>query len=252
MKRLIAPILLAVLPVFFAEAGNGMIALLKKGDSLAGQLRTAEALQVFLNAEKADPANPEVHQRLSKVYAELMVDEPSKEQRQRLGELGVWYAQQAVAGNPSSAKAHLSLAITYGRLAPYLDSRTKIAYSKLVKEHAEKALELDQSSDYAHHVLGAWNYEMANLNPILKGFANLIYGKFPPASLETAEYYFQKAVELSGHRVSHRIELGRTYAALGKRELALEQLTTGLNLPNREKDDASTKKRGQELLEKLK
>ncbi|NBV85366.1 MAG: hypothetical protein EBS01_03675 [Verrucomicrobia bacterium] len=40
--------------------------LLKKGDALEAQLKTAEALDVFLEAEKADPKNAEILRRIAK------------------------------------------------------------------------------------------------------------------------------------------------------------------------------------------
>ena len=147
--------------------------------------------------------------------------------------------------------AQLGLAICYGRVAPFLDNKTKIAYSKLVKEHAEKAVKLDPSLDYGYHVLGAWNYELAGLNPILRAIAKLIYGEVPAASYEDAVKNFKKAIELAPQRVAHHIELGRTYAALGQTELARAELNKGLALPSREKDDPGTKERGRDALKKL-
>lgn len=231
--------------------GSGAQDLIKSGDRLDAQLHTAEALAVFLEAEKLEPGNVEILHRLAKAHDELMVDTPSKEEQRRLAELGVSYAKRAIAADPKNSKAHLAMAITYGRLAPYLDNKTKIAHSKLVKEHAEQAVALDASNDYGYHVLGAWNYELANLNPILRVLVKLIYGGLPAASVEQAEIHFQKAVTLAPQRVSHHIELGRTYAALDKKDLAREELNKGLALPSREKDDPSTKQRGKEALAKL-
>lgn len=145
----------------------------------------------------------------------------------------------------------LALAICYGRVAPFTDNKTKIAYSKRVKEHTEKSLKLDPRNDYAYHVLGAWNYELAGLNALLRAVSRVIYGEIPAASYELAVDYFQKAIELEPNRVAHHVELGRTYAALGKKELAKASLEKGLSLPSREKDDPETKARGREVLKGL-
>ncbi len=206
---------------------------------------------VFLEAEKLDPNNVEILCRLAKTHDEAMVDTASKAEQKRLAEAALGYAKRAAALNPKSAKAQLSMAITCGRLAPYLDSKAKIAHSKLVKEHAEKALELEPSNSYAHHILGAWNYEMASLSPLLRTLVKLVYGSLPPASFEQAEAFLQRAVTLSPNKVSHRIELGRTYAALNKKDLAREEISKGLSLPDREKDDPNTKLRGKAALAKL-
>ena len=147
--------------------------------------------------------------------------------------------------------AQLALAICYGRLAPLLDNKTKIAYSKLVKEHTERALSLEPSSDHGYHVLGAWHYELASLNPVLRTIVGLVYGALPPASHEEAARLFKKAIAMRPDRVSHHVELGRTYIAMGSAELARVELNKGLALPNREKDDPETRSRAREALRKL-
>jgi Flp pilus assembly protein TadD len=92
---------------------------------------------------------------------------------------------------------------------------------------------------------------MASISPFLRAVAKLVYGALPPASMQQAESFFQRAVELDPKKVSHRIELGRTYAALHKKELAREEISKGLSLPVREKDDPNTKLRGKDTLAKL-
>jgi hypothetical protein len=51
--------------------------------------------------------------------------------------------------------------------------------------------------------------------------------------------------------VSHRVELGRTYAALGRKDAARTELRKGLGLPNREKDDPESKRRASAALAAL-
>jgi tetratricopeptide (TPR) repeat protein len=225
--------------------------LIQKGDRLDAQFKSAEAMAVFLEAEKLAPDHVDVLCRLAKTHDEAMVDTPSRGEQKKLAQNALEYARRAVDIAPNNAKAHLSLAITCGRLAPYLENREKIRHSKLVREHAEKALALEPANSYAHHILGAWNYEMASISPFLRAVAKVVYGGLPPASMQQAEAFFQKAVELDPKKVSHRIELGRTYAALNKKELAREEISKGLSLPVREKDDPNTKLRGRDTLTKL-
>lgn len=231
--------------------GGPADALIQKGDKLDAQFKSAEAMALFLEAEKLEPKSVDILCRLAKTHAEAMVDTPSKPEQKRLAQTALAYAKRAAELDPKSAKAHLSVAITCGRLAPYLENSAKIGHSKLVKEHAEKAMDLDPSNSYAHHILGAWHYEMASLSPLLRTVVKLIYGALPAASFEQAEACFLKAVALAPHKVSHQIELGRTYAALGKADLAREAISKGLELPVREKDDPNTKTRGRETLSRL-
>jgi tetratricopeptide (TPR) repeat protein len=226
-------------------------AAMAQGDAADDQLKTAEALAAYLEAENLGGKSSEVFRKISRELALSMVDTKDKDEQRSLGEKSLEYSKRAVEVDPNDASSELGLAICYGRVAPYLDNKTKIAYSKLVKEHADKALKLDPSLDYGYHLLGAWNYEFATLNPVLRAIAKLIYGELPAASYEDAAKSFKKAIELAPQRVAHHIELGRTYAAMGQKDLARTELNKGLALPSREKDDAGTKERGREALKKL-
>lgn len=242
--------LIAVLavPAFAAE---DFAALLARGDQLDAQLKTKDALAVYLEAEKLQPNNADLLHRIAKQYGESQNDTRDKAERRRIGNIALDYAKRAVAADANNAKAQLALAISYGRVAPYLDNKTKIAYSKLVKQHADRALALDPRDDLTWHVLGAWNYELANLNPLLRGIAQLIYGKLPSASNEDAVKAFRKAVELNPRRVGNQVELGRALAELGKKDEARAALEKGLSLPIRQRDDPETKERARAALKKL-
>jgi len=226
-------------------------AILRKGDALEAKLATQPALDVYLAGEKSAPENAELLRRIARQYGELMVDTDSREQKRELGEKALAYAKRAVSAEPENALAQLSLAICYGRLAPLLDNKTKIEYSKLVKEYAEKSRALDPNDDLTYHVLGAWNYELAIMNPVMRGLARIIYGELPHASLEDAAENFRHAIKLNPQRLANHVELGRTYAAMGKTAEAREELQRGLGMPNREKDDPGSKLRGIEALRKL-
>lgn len=248
---IVALISLGMLRDVTLAASPAVAAAMAKGDAFDRQLKTQESLDAYLEAEKAGGRGAELYRKISREYALSMVDTDSKATKRELGDKAVSYARRAVEADPDDAEANLALAICYGRLAPLLDNKTKIAYSKLVKDYAEKAVALDSSNDYAYHVLGAWNYEITSLSPFLRTMVKLIYGALPTASYDAAAGYFEKAVKLAPQRVSHHIELGRTYAAMGKNDLARAELTKGLKLPSREKDDEESKASAREALKKL-
>jgi Flp pilus assembly protein TadD len=112
-------------------------------------------------------------------------------------------------------------------------------------------LQLDPSDSYAYHVLGAWNYELARLNPLMRSAARIIYGALPAASIEEAVRLLRQAVSRAPERISHHVELGRAYAALGQMSEARTELQVALALPNREKDDPESKRRAVDALRAL-
>ena len=95
---------------------------------------------------------------------------------------------------PDNSDAHVCLSIGYGKMTDFVDNKTKMEYSKVVKSEAEKAVELNPKNDMALLILARWNFDMATLNPILKAIAQTLYGQLPPASKEIAVEYFQKAI----------------------------------------------------------
>ncbi len=225
---------------------------IRKGDGLDEQLRTREALAAYEEADRQQPGNAEILRRIAREHCLAMVDTDSKKEKQACAEKGLDYAKRAVAADPGNAMAHLALAVCYGRVAPYCDGKTKIAYSRLIKEETDKSIAIDPGNDYAYHLLGAWNYELAGLNPVLRALAKVVYGELPAASYEKAVEYFEKAVKMAPQRLAHHVQLGRTYLALGRRQEAQMSLERGLALPNREKDDPYTRQLGVEALKRLK
>ena len=134
--------------------------------------------------------------------------------------------------------AHAVLAICYAHSAELESPQKKIAYSKLVRAESEKSLQLDPRQDIALHVLGAWNYSMATLNPFLKSVAEMVYGKLPSASLKSSADYFHRASQVAPARVMHKAALAKTYAAMGEKEKALKALTAAEALRTEDKEDS--------------
>jgi len=248
MKRL-AALLMAALPTMMWS--QSVPDLIRQSDAFDAKNRNAEALAVIQQADQLAPGNAEILYRLAKQKSQLSQEAKSAAERKKLGAEALEAAQSAATAAPKNAQTHLTLAIVYGRLAQDEPARRKIELSRLIRDEAETAARLDPREDYAWHVLGRWNYEMANFNAVLKALAQAIYGKFPDASNEKAVEYLEKAVALRPDRVVHQIELGRAYLAIGEKDKARSALEKGLSLPSAAKDDNETKERGRKALSQL-
>jgi tetratricopeptide (TPR) repeat protein len=255
MRSLLIPKLILTLCVTLGAGAIGARiddgSLLAQGDAHDARLETAHALESYLQAEKLGRNDADLLYRIARQYALSMNDTASKEEQKQRGEKALDYARRAVAADPHHAKAQLSMAICYGRLVPFGDARTKVQYSRFIKEYAETALRLDPTDSYAYHVLGAWHYELAQLNPLMRSAARMIYGALPAASNEEAVRLLSEAVARAPQRVSHHVELGRAHAALGQKAQARAQLQAALALPNQEKDDPESKRRAVAALRDL-
>lgn len=222
-------------------------------DALAAEARfdSKTALDLFLQADAARPNDPLIFQKLSRQYSDLTLDTTDLAEKKGLCTESLVYAQRAVALRPRDPINVLSLAICYGKLATYADTRTKLEYSRHVKEHAEQALTLDPDYDYAHHVLGRWHYEVATLGLATRFIVKLIYGGLPNASTAEAVRHLRRATELSPLRPSHRVELGFALLADGQRDAAQQAFTQALAMPKQEKYDDEAFARARAALEKL-
>jgi len=227
-----------------------VIQLIEQGDADDARGATRDAIAEFEAADKLSPGDPSILVRLSKQYSDLIaVTKPSSEAA-KMAQISLNYAKRAVELDPTSAKAHLALAVGYGRMTDFTDNKTKLTYSKYIKEEAEKSLAIDPTDDYAYHVLGRWNYGIASLNPVLKLMAKFIYGGLPEASMEDAAMYFKKATEIAPQRIIHHLELARTYTALGKTELADKEWETILTLHAVNGEDEAAQNEAREVLKK--
>ncbi|MDZ4287591.1 MAG: hypothetical protein U0984_06520 [Prosthecobacter sp.] len=235
----------------FLQAAETTETLLKRAMVYDVQLKAAEALALYQQAEKQQPEDADILVRIARQYRHLMADAKAKEEKLRLGNLALDYGRRAVALAPKNSDAQLSTAISYGKMVTLLSSKEQMEASKQIKASADKAIRLNPRNDLAWHIVGRWNRNLAEISPLKRALASLVYEKLPDATLEEAAVCFEAAVRINPNRCIHHIELGRTYAQMGRKEDARRHLEKGLAMPSTEKDDPDAKKTGREVLAKL-
>ncbi|MDP1581778.1 MAG: hypothetical protein Q8M02_16050 [Candidatus Didemnitutus sp.] len=233
--------------------GSAAAAVASMEEALAAEARldSQGALALLLRLAEAAPDDPFVLQKIARQYSDLVVDQPDDSAKRDYAQRALDYSLRAVALQPSDPVNVLSLAISHGKLALYSDTRTKVRYSRLVKEEAERALALDPGYAWAHHVLGRWHYEVAGLGMPARWLVRLIYGGLPAASTAQAVAHLEKAVALEPQELNHHLELGFAYAADGQRARARAAWEQGLPMPSRGKHDEPAKHRAREALAQL-
>jgi tetratricopeptide (TPR) repeat protein len=225
--------------------------ILKQANTFDVQLRASEALQLYQQAEKQDPKNADILVRIARQYRHLMADADSKNEKLRLGNLALEYGRRAASLAPKNSDAQLSTAISQGKMLSLLSSRDQLEASRQIKAAADKAIRLNPNNDLAWHIEGRWNRVLADINPIKRAIAAMIYDKVNDASNEDAVVCFQKAIRINPNRCMHYIELGRAYSQMGKTDEARLYLKKGLAMPSLEKDDPECKAMGREVLAQL-
>ena len=247
-------ILLVVLALAVANTGAGAESaeeLIQKGDVFYDKLQAAEALTFYLPAEKLDSSNVRLLVRIARQYRHLMSDATNASVKWQLGTTAVDYAQRAVALSPTNAETQLALAISYGKKLPLEGTKQKLASSRLIKIAVDKAIALDPTNDLSWQVLGRWYLAHAEIGSVKRAFAEIRYGKLPTATYQDAVRCFEKAIAINPNRLMHYIELGRTYAQMGRDADARKFITKGLAMTETEKDDPESKELGRQILKKL-
>ena len=225
--------------------------LMQQAQTAEAALNSARALELYLQADQTKPDDALILQKIARQYSDLVLEQTSDEAKQRHAQTALDYSLRAVALNPRDPVNVLSLAVSHGKLAIYSDTKTKIKYSRLVKEEAERALALDPNYAWAHHVLGRWHYEVASLGTTTRMLVRIIYGGLPKASHEQAIVHLRRAVELEPEELNHHLELGFAYAAAGEKPEALASWNKGLQLASRGKHDEPAKQRARAAAELL-
>jgi tetratricopeptide (TPR) repeat protein len=224
---------------------------IEQGDSFDRQFKSAEALAAYQKALAAKPNDADLLRKISKQYVEMVLDAPSKKEKLRLAQLGYDTALQAKKLAPNDPEVRVTVAIAAGRLAFYSEPRRRLELSSVVRSESAESVKLDPRFALGWHVLGRWNYEIANLNPLLRVVAEAVYGKMPPASNDEAIRALQKAVDLEPNNALFHAELGRAYLAAGKQAEAKRELQKSLTLPRRTRDDAGAQDRAKQALRGL-
>lgn len=225
--------------------------LVKQGDIYDKQFKPEAALQYYLPAEKLKPDDASLMVKIARQYVYRMADLRAKAGKLASGRIALSYAERAVTLAPDECDSHLALAICLGKLTPFLGNKENVEASRRIKTAAETAVKLEPKNDFAWHFLGRWHQELAQIGGVTRALVLVVYGGLPAASNEEAVRCFMKAIALRPDRLIHHIELGRTYAAMGRKEDAIKALQMGLALPDVDHDDPETRRRGKSALDKL-
>lgn len=201
------------------------------GDAALAKLDLNGGIKAYRSALEVAPDSYEALWKLARALADKATLSKQPDEQKDLCIEAEKLARKAVGLNPSDSKGHAYLAVAVGKLALFEGGKRKVELSKEVKAEADKALQLNPDDDVALHVLAIWNREMVELSWFLKTFAQMLYGKFPPASLDTALADLRRATELQPDVIPHHVELGITLASAKRWAEARAELEKGLALP---------------------
>ncbi len=241
------------LPAFSQTAADH----LKAGDQYYAQFDDNKALEEYRRALELEPENYEALWKIARALIDVADALPPKEpgtltKQKKMYAEAEEYARRAVKLNPNDTWGHFFLSAAMGKRALMLGKKEQIEMSREVKAEIEKALELDPNNDLAYHALGRWHRRMAEIGGVKRALGGLFYGDIPRGSFEESEKCFKRAIEIRPDYTNHYLELGRTYLAMGKRDLAIQAFEKCLECPITTSKCELYKKEASEELARLK
>jgi tetratricopeptide (TPR) repeat protein len=257
MKRQIILTGFAVALLALTGTGFGQTAAerIQAGDGYYAEYNDQKALEEYLAAVQMEASNYEALWKTSRAYvdtADLLspAEKDSKETRKKMYENAVTYARKAIAANPNDTWGHFCFSAAMGKKVLLQGKKEQIDASKVVKIEIDKAIELDASNDLAYHALGRWHRRMAEIGGAKRALGSLFYGSIPKGSFTESEKLFLKAIEIRPDYVNHHYELGLTYEALEKFDLAAAEFQKAIDLPVSSSKDKGLKEDARIALEK--
>lgn len=212
-----------------------------------------EALETYLNVLDKEPEHFEALWHTALLHARIGFRMDSKKEMENYYKRSLEIAEKTLELYPDSGYSHFVYALTQGRMSDISGSSTRIKKSHIVKEHADKAVELLPNYGPAWHLLGIWNSEVANIGSAQR-FAAGVFSKGLPdgASNEKAEEYIKKALELKPEQVIRfKLDLARHYDRSGQKQKALSTLREVVQEDPRNEIDEWNLQRAKKLLEEI-
>lgn len=216
-----------------------------RGDSLMAALETERAVAAYRQGLAEAPDVPSLLWKTARALSNRAAETPGTGGDEALHEEAISLARRAVTAGPDLARTHTTLATTLGRQGRALAHECRIRCAGRVidmgKEayHAtRRAIALDPYDPAPFIVLGVYHRELATVPLVARVVAKTFLGGYPPVSLEQSVTYLQRAVRLDPRDVTARVELARTYRALGDSDAARAQARAALAAPVRERLDA--------------
>lgn len=221
-------------------------------DSLRAERDFRTALARLESLAESHPRDVDILWRMSILWSDVGKAAESAPLTRHAYQQALSVAETAVSVDAARAWAHTAKAVAAGRVANQTDSnRESIRLSREVKEHADRAIELDTTLGAAYHVRARWHREVASLNVLQRIVVKTVYGGLPNASYEQAVQDFKRAIALES-RAYHHLELGKTYARMGRTPAAREELRAALQTPRADPFDPEYKEEARRRLADLK
>jgi len=151
---------------------------------LFNALKEEESLEVPLLWRRA---------RAQRLYAINNLPKADSKLQKTLLDHALQMATMVTEADPECSHGHKWKAILLSDTSELEGPKAQLLASPAMKQHFEKAVELDPTDSNTIHALGCWHYSFANMNWIARNFASSFLAKVPKSTYEEALKYFEQA-----------------------------------------------------------
>lgn len=231
-----------------AQDGN----LLQRADSLFEHHHESEALRAYREVLERDPDHFTALWRVSILQSRIGKRQEETAAQREYFENAKAFAEKALAVDSTRAESNFVMAVAMGRMALISSARDRVAASREIKKYADRTLQIDSSHAGAWHLLGRWNFQIANLNFVERLAANTLFGGIPgEASNQKAAEYIERATRLDDRFILYQYDLARVYREMGRPAEAREACSEALEMPLRLPEDEQLKAQCRDLMNEL-
>uniref|UniRef100_A0A8C8RLE5 Regulator of microtubule dynamics protein 1 n=1 Tax=Pelusios castaneus TaxID=367368 RepID=A0A8C8RLE5_9SAUR len=224
--------------------------ILEQADYLYGSGETRKLYQLLILHKNSGDA--EILWRLARASHDLAQLSTFVGEKKQLVYEAFAYAAEALKKNESSSAVHKWYAICIGDIGDFEGTRAKIVNAYAVKEHLQKAIELNPKDATSIHLMGLWCYSFAEMSWYQRKISSLIFAPAPNATYEEALSYFQMAEKVDPNFCSYNLLLlAKTCLKLNNKKLALLWLTKARDYPAHTEKDKEVQKEAVELLHSI-
>lgn len=162
------------------------------------------------------------------------------------------YAAKALEKDDGCGAAHKWYAVCLNDVGDYRGIKCKLENSVVIREHMEKAVQLNPKDATSYYMLGVWCFTFADLPWYERRVATIVFSRPPDSTYQEALAFFLRAEEVDPNFYSKNLlMLGKTYLALNDKENARLWLNKAKDYPARNREDKEALKEAVELLKKL-
>jgi tetratricopeptide (TPR) repeat protein len=158
------------------------------------------------------------------------------------------FADYALRLNPKSDIANVAKAMVLGKISLGKPAKEKIRLAKEVKKYADIALNINSNNYVAWHIIGRWNFELANISALERAAAKVFVASIPVGSVDKAIQYFEKARSIAPTFTLNSLELAKAYYKAGNKTKAIALLRELQGFAVTTDDDNYTKKLARDLI----